>query len=87
MIPHMIKQYSSSQTAFDVITVQHLVKKYGGFVAAYDVSFSIRTLSASGIGGFYCIIAVGLNSKRLILSFFGIELAISELVRHCSACW
>ncbi|MGD0550814.1 MAG: ABC transporter ATP-binding protein [Candidatus Bathyarchaeia archaeon] len=40
-----------SQIASDVITVQHLVKRYGGFVAVNDISFSIRKGEIFGIIG------------------------------------
>ena len=40
-----------SQTASDVITVQHLVKRYGGFVAVNDISFSITQGEIFGIIG------------------------------------
>jgi ABC-2 type transport system ATP-binding protein len=40
-----------SQIASDVVTVQHLVKRYGGLVAVNDISFSIRKGEIFGIIG------------------------------------
>lgn len=46
-----MSEYSNTPTSESVITVQHLVKRYGQFVAVNDVSFDIKEGEIFGIIG------------------------------------